>query len=45
MDQKKQQAVTTEHESVPMVPDLDFLMAIAFRDNDEPGHINPDNIS
>jgi len=45
MHDKDQQKSSTDHESVPMVPDLDFLMAMAFRENSESDPVNPEKIS
>lgn len=45
MDEKNKQNHSGDHESVPMVPDLDFLMAMAFRENRESDPVNSEELS
>ena len=45
MDQKHSQKTSSEHLSEPMVPDLDFLMAmVLFREDEAPDPANWEEI-
>ena len=45
MDKSNKQNTATEHESAPMVPDLDYLMAMAFRESNTPTTANMEELS